>query len=98
MKKASPNSYQDLHYTDYPEKNGDRVSTLVLQNVISEERKKTIKANIKQQIDPKINEKTADMNLIARRLLQKTIMKVIDQLVDKSIDETAKKIKAECKK
>ncbi|CAF4791665.1 unnamed protein product [Rotaria sp. Silwood1] len=93
MRKASPDSYENLYIKDYPDKNESSVNDLALKNVTKDEAKQGIANQINQQIQPKVDEKTNDMNPLTRQAFRKAVEKTIEKLVDKSVDAFIEKMK-----
>ncbi|CAF1336084.1 unnamed protein product [Adineta steineri] len=92
MTKASPEPYEDLLLSDYPEKNLSKVNALALKYATTKEAKQQISNDINEKMKPKVEAKIANLNPLAQKAVRKAVKKSIEEAVDKSVDEAIKKI------
>ncbi|CAF1283501.1 unnamed protein product [Adineta ricciae] len=95
MEKASPEHYEGLLFSEYPEKNSNEVHKLSLKYVTSEEVKKEISDETYKQIEPKLEEQIKDNNAVVQESTRQAAQKLIEQTVEESVDMISEKIKTD---
>jgi hypothetical protein len=92
MQQAAPRPYENLLFSDYPEKNGSKVNALAWTNVTSKTAKEPIVDEINEKMQRRVDEKTAGQDLLIREAMRKATRKAIEKLVDETIDQLSKNI------
>ncbi len=92
MEKSSPHPYENLLFSEYPDKNQAKVNELALKNVTLKTLKEETAEQINKQIEPKVEEKTANLPELARMAARKAIKKVVNEAVDKAFDAATEAI------
>lgn len=85
MKKAAPESYENLLYVDYPDKNEARVNALACKRVTSDEAKKEMCDQINEQIWQTVDSKTSQIAPMAQFAFQNAVETMIKELVDEAV-------------
>lgn len=92
MREAAPEPFENLLFSDYPDKNGSKVHEMTVKNAILENMKNQMVDEINQQIKQKLD---AIPNM--PHLVREAIYKAIKEAVNKAVDAAIKQIEENTK-